>query len=116
MIGATDFRTLAAANPNWGQIFFFLFYVVFNLVLVLIFIVNFKYINYLKVIIMSTYIQLRKKLQLITLALAAIASDKSKEMKDKYWKLITCQPPQENKEVVGDKSKPDKKNDLEQKG
>ena len=51
---------------------------VFNLAVVLVFIV----------IIMQTYVQLRKKLQITTLALAEITSEKSKVMKEKYINLL----------------------------
>lgn len=37
---------------------------------------------------MSTYVQLRKKLQITTLALAELASEKSKVLKKKYLNLL----------------------------
>lgn len=104
LVGSTDYRALKNANPTLGQIFFFLYYVIFNLVLVLIFIV----------IIMTTYVELRKKLQMITLALAALAADKSREMKDKYIKLLTCVPPTDKKKEGNVEKAAPKKKDYKQ--
>mgnify|MGYP003581357215 FL=1 len=43
---------------------------------------------------MSTYVQLRRKLQLTTLALAELAGEKSNELKKKYIKFFLCKPPE----------------------
>jgi hypothetical protein len=48
---------------------------------------------------MSTYVQLRKKLQITTMALAELAAEKSEKMKDKYLNLLMFRIPEdENKE------------------
>jgi hypothetical protein len=43
---------------------------------------------------MLTYVQLRNKLQLTTLALTELASEKSQDLKKKYIKFFLCQPPE----------------------
>ena len=66
-MGGTELAKLIEANETWSGIYFFVFYVLFNLLLLLIFVV----------IIMSTYVSLRDKLQILTLAHAEIAAEKS---------------------------------------
>lgn len=43
--------------------------------------------------------QLRKKLQLTTLALAELAAEKSNKLKEKYIRLILFKPPPEEEKV-----------------
>ena len=54
---------------------------------------------------MSTYVQLRKRLQIVTLALTEIASDKSKKLQQKYVNLILFRPPKEDLENQQTKGK-----------
>jgi len=44
---------------------------------------------------MATYAQLRKKLQITTLALAELMAEKSKKLKEKYLNLILFRPPKQ---------------------
>ena len=46
-------------------------------------------------IIITTYVNLRKKLQLTTLALAELTAEKSNKLKEKYINLILFRPPKE---------------------
>jgi len=48
---------------------------------------------------MSTYIQLRRKLQLTTLALTELAGEKSQDLKRKYLRFFFCQLPEDS---IGD--------------
>ena len=45
---------------------------------------------------MSTYIQLRRKLQLTTLALTELAGEKSQDLKRKYLRFFFCQLPEDS--------------------
>jgi len=45
---------------------------------------------------MATYAQLRKKLQITTLALAELMGEKSKKLKEKYLNLILFRPPKQD--------------------
>ena len=45
---------------------------------------------------MSTYVQMRNRLQLTTLALTELATEKSKGLKNKYLKFFLCQPPEDH--------------------
>jgi len=47
------------------------------------------------VIIINTYVSLRKKLQLTTLALAELTAEKSNKLKEKYINLILFRPPKD---------------------
>ena len=87
MIGVVNLDKLNQANEPLAWIYFFVFYLIFNLLVLLLFIVHLILLHaswILKVIIISTYVQLRKKLQLTTLALAELAAEKSHKLKEKY--------------------------------
>jgi hypothetical protein len=55
---------------------------------------------------MSTYVQLRKKLQITTIALAELAAEKSQKMKDKYLNLLLFRIPEDgNNDIEARKKK-----------